>query len=62
MCDMDPLAKHRHFFLAPMFKTPAPQKRLELLDGLMTGTMERYASQPLVVDRFLEVVGVYAKK
>jgi predicted Zn-dependent protease len=49
--------------LALMFKThPAPQKRLELLDGLMTGTMERYASQPLVAERFVEVVGGYAKK
>ena len=49
--------------LALMFKThPAPQKRLELLDGLMTGPMDRYASQPLVADRFLEVVGGYARK
>ena len=49
--------------LALMFKThPAPQKRLELLDGLMTGTMDRYASQPLVAERFVEVVGGYAKK
>ena len=49
--------------LALMFKThPAPQKRLELLDGLMTGTMDRYASQPLVAERFVEVVRGYAKK
>lgn len=49
--------------LALMFKThPAPQKRLELLDGLMTGTMDRYASQPVVADRFVKVVGDYAKR
>ena len=48
--------------LALMFKThPAPQKRLELLDGLMTGTMDRYASQPVVADRFEKVVGTYAR-
>ena len=47
--------------LALMFKThPAPQKRLELLDGLMTGSMDRYASQPVVADRFLKTVGDYA--
>ena len=45
MCDMDPQTKHQHFFLTLMFKMhPAPQKRLELLDGLMTGTMECYAT------------------
>jgi predicted Zn-dependent protease len=48
--------------LALMFKThPTPQKRLELLDGLMTGTMDRYASQLLVADRFEKVVGTYAR-
>jgi predicted Zn-dependent protease len=47
--------------LALMFKThPDPHKRLELLDGLMTGTMERYASQPVVADRFQKTVGAYA--
>src|SRR3989338_2245699 len=49
--------------LALMFKThPAPQKRLELLDGLMTGSMDRYASQPVVADRFLKTVGDYAHR
>lgn len=49
--------------LALMFKThPTPEKRLELLDGLMTGTMDRYATQPIVADRFVKVVGDYAKK
>lgn len=48
--------------LALMFKThPAARKRLELLDTLMTGTMERYASQPVVADRFEQVVGAYAR-
>ena len=48
--------------LALMFKThPAPQQRLSLLDGLMTGTMDRYASQPEVADRFEKVVGEYAR-
>ena len=49
--------------LALMFKThPAPQQRLELLDGLMTGSMDKYASQPVVADRFIKVVGEYAKR
>lgn len=49
--------------LALMFKThPAPQKRLELLDAQMAKPMERYASQPLVTERFVEVVGGYARK
>ena len=49
--------------LALMFKThPAPQKRLELLDGLMTSSMDRYASQPVVADRFLKTVGDYAHR
>jgi hypothetical protein len=26
----------------------------------MTGTMERYASQPIVADRFQKTVGAYA--
>ena len=48
--------------LALMFKThPPPQQRLGLLDGLMTGTMDRYASQPEVADRFEKVVGTYAR-
>jgi predicted Zn-dependent protease len=48
--------------LALMFKThPAPQKRLELLDSLMAGAMDKYASQPLVADRFVKVVGDYRK-
>jgi beta-barrel assembly-enhancing protease len=48
--------------LALMFKThPAPQQRLSLLDGLMTGTMDRYASQPEVADRFEKEVGEYAR-
>lgn len=49
--------------LALMFKThPAPQQRLELLDGLMTGSMDKYASQPVVADRFMKVVGEYARR
>lgn len=49
--------------LALMFKThPSPEKRLQLLDGLMTGTMDRYATQPIVADRFVKVVGDYARK
>ena len=49
--------------LALMFKThPSPQKRLELLDGLMTGSMDGYANQPVMTDRFLKVVGEYARK
>jgi predicted Zn-dependent protease len=48
--------------LALMFKThPAPQKRLELLDSLMAGAMDKYASQPVVADRFVKVVGDYRK-
>lgn len=47
--------------LALMFKThPDPHKRLELLDGLMTGTMERYAGQQVVTERFQKTVGTYA--
>jgi predicted Zn-dependent protease len=49
--------------LALMFKThPAPQKRLELLDGLMTGSMDRYASQPVMAERFQKIVGDYARR
>lgn len=49
--------------LALMFKThPAPQKRLELLDGLMAGSMDKYAAQADGKERFLKVVGDYAKK
>ena len=49
--------------LALMFKThPAPQKRLEMLDGLMAGKLDQYASQPVVADRFIKVVGDYARK
>ena len=49
--------------LGLMFKThPAPQQRLELLDGLMTGSMDKYASQPVVADRFMKVVGEYARR
>ena len=49
--------------LALMFKThPTPEKRLLQLDGLMTGTMDAYAAQPIVADRFMKVVGEYAKK
>lgn len=49
--------------LALMFKThPAPQKRLELLDGLMTGSMDRYASQPVMTERFQKIVGDYARR
>jgi len=48
--------------LALMFKThPTPARRLRLLDGLMTGTMDRYANQPEVADRFEKVVGTYAR-
>jgi predicted Zn-dependent protease len=49
--------------LALMFKThPAPQKRLELLDGLMTGSMDRYAGQPVMAERFQKIVGDYARR
>lgn len=48
--------------LALMFKThPAPQKRLELLDGVMSGKMEQYAGQE-GKERFVEVVGEYARE
>ena len=49
--------------LALMFKThPAPQQRLQLLDGLMSGKLEVYASQPNVQDRFRKVVGDYLSR
>jgi len=49
--------------LALMFKThPTPQKRLELLDGAMTGTMDKYVGQVDGKERFMKVVGEYAKK
>lgn len=49
--------------LALMFKThPAPQKRLELLDGVMAGKMDQYAGQQEGKDRFMKVVGEYAKR
>ena len=46
--------------LALMFKThPAPQQRLQLLDRLMSGKLDRYSEQPVVEDRFRKVVGEY---
>jgi len=49
--------------LALMFKThPAPQQRLQLLDGLMAGSMDRYSSQPVVANRFEKVVGDYVRR
>ena len=32
-----------------------------LLDGLMTGNMDHYTSQPVVADRFMKIVGDYAR-
>ncbi|HSI94926.1 MAG: M48 family metalloprotease [Methylophilaceae bacterium] len=49
--------------LALMFKThPSSRQRLDLLDAAMTGNLERYASQPMVADRFEKVVGDYARR
>jgi predicted Zn-dependent protease len=49
--------------LALMFKThPSSRQRLDLLDVAMTGNLERYASQPMVADRFEKVVGDYARR
>lgn len=49
--------------LALMFKThPAPRQRLQLLDGLMTGKMDGYSSQPVVAGRFEKVVGDYVRR
>ena len=48
--------------LALMFKThPAPQKRLELLDVVMSGKMEQYGGKE-GQERFMKVVGDYVKK
>lgn len=48
--------------LALMFKThPAPQKRLELLAGVMAGKMDQYGGKE-GQERFMKVVGEYAKK
>lgn len=44
--------------LALMFKThPAPQKRMELLDGVMAGKMDQYVGQTEGKERFMKVVG-----
>lgn len=49
--------------LALMFKThPSSRQRLDLLDVAMAGNLERYASQPMVADRFEKVVGDYARR
>lgn len=49
--------------LALMFKThPSSRQRLDLLDVAMTGNLERYASQPMVADRFEKIVGDYARR
>ena len=49
--------------LALMFKThPTPQARLEKLDATMTGSMDKYAEQGDGKERFMKVVGEYAKK
>ena len=48
--------------LALMFKThPAPQKRLELLDGVMAEKMDRYEGEE-GQERFMKVVGEYVGK
>src|SRR5690606_18816214 len=48
--------------LALMFKThPAPQKRLELLDGVMAGKMDQFVGKG-GQERFMKVVGEYAGK
>ena len=48
--------------LALMFKThPAPQKRLELLDGVMAEKMDRYEGEE-GQERFMKVVRGYAEK
>lgn len=48
--------------LALMFKThPAALQRLQLLDGAMSGSLARYATQPAVAERFEKVVGAYAR-
>ena len=49
--------------LALMFKThPSSRQRLDLLDTAMTGSLDRYASQPVMKDRFEKIVGEYARK
>ena len=49
--------------LALMFKThPSSRQRLDLLDTAMTGNLERYASQPVMQERFEKIVGEYARK
>lgn len=49
--------------LALMFKThPSSRQRLDLLDTAMTGSLERYSSQPVMQERFEKVVGEYARK
>lgn len=49
--------------LALMFKThPAPQKRLELLDGVMAGKLDSYGGQVEGKERFMKVVGEYANR
>ena len=49
--------------LALLFKThPAARQRLDLLDTAMAGSLERYASQPVMKDRFEKIVGEYARK
>ena len=48
--------------LALMTKThPTPTARLQKLDVLMTGKLDQYATQPQVADRFVQIVGAYAK-
>lgn len=49
--------------LSLLFKThPAPQKRLEQLDLSMGNTLDRYAEQTLGENRFMQIVGEYAKR
>ena len=49
--------------LALMFKThPSSRQRLDLLDTAMTGSLDRYAGQPAMKDRFEKIVGEYARK
>jgi len=49
--------------LALLFKThPSSRERLDLLDTAMTGSLDRYASQPVMKDRFVKIVGEYARQ
>jgi predicted Zn-dependent protease len=49
--------------LALMFKThPTPLSRLQQLDTVMSGSLDRLDQQKLVADRFEKVVGEYARK